>query len=313
MDDTQIVVVTGPLSDADAQAVHRLARAAQHVDGVAPLSEQPLLWLSDPAARVAHLLVRAADDFAGYAQVDLAVAGTATAELVVHPFARRHGVGSGLLERAALLARSGKRTLSVWAHGDLPAARSLAAHAGLAVTRELWKMSLDLTAHQPEPVHLPDGVHLAAFRPGVDDEAWLAVNARAFASHPEQGRLTAADLHARMAEDWFDPESFLLARRDEEILGFSWLKVVPDEHEGPADGQDAQAGGAGEIYALGVDPSAQGLGLGSALTRASLDRLAALGLATAELYTEGDNTVAIRTYTAAGFTQASLDVQFGVV
>ena len=28
-----------------------------------------------------------------------------------------------------------------------------------------------------------------------------------------------------------------------------------------------------------------------------------------ELYTEGDNTVAIRTYTAAGFTRATADVQ----
>ena len=312
MDDTQIAVVTGPLPDADAQAVHRLARAAQHVDGVAPLSEQPLLWLTDPAARVAHLFVRAADDFAGYAQVDLSVAGAATAELVVHPFARRHGVGSGLLERAQLIARSGKRTLSVWAHGDLPAARALAAQAGLDVVRELWKMRLDLTSHHPEPLHLPDGVHLAAFRPGTDDDAWLAVNARAFAGHPEQGRLTAADLHARMAEDWFDPESFLLARRGEEILGFSWLKVVGGE-QGRELGSEPGTGAAGEIYALGVDPSAQGLGLGSALTRASLDRLAQLGLTSAELYTEGDNTVAIRTYTTAGFTRISLDVQFGVV
>ena len=307
MDDTEIVVVTGPLSDADAQAVHRLARAAQHVDGVAPLSEQPLLWLTDPAARVAHLLVRAADDFAGYAQVDLAVAGIATAELVVHPFARRHGVGSGLLARAQLLARSGRRTLSVWAHGDLPAARSLATSAGLVVVRELWKMSLDLEAFHPEPVHLPDGVHLTTFRPGIDDDAWVAVNARAFASHPEQGRLTTADLHARMAEDWFDPESFLLARRGEEILGFSWLKVVGD-----ADGGTDGTGSTGEIYALGVDPSAQGLGLGSALTRASLARLAGLGLTSAELYTEGDNTVAIRTYTTAGFARVAIDVQFGL-
>ena len=301
MDDTEIVVVTGPLTDADAQAVHRLARAAQHVDGVAPLSEQPLLWLTDPDARVAHLLVRAADDFAGYTQVDLSAAGTATAELVVHPFARRHGVGSGLLARAQLLARSGRRSLSVWAHGDLPAARALATAAGLDVVRELWKMALDLTGLAPAPVTLPDGVHLDAFRPGTDDDAWLAVNARAFATHPEQGRMTSADLHARMSEDWFDPASFLLARRGEELLGFSWLKVVG--------GPEASTG---EIYALGVDPSAQGIGLGSALTRASLDRLVGLGLTTAELYTEGDNTAAIRTYSAAGFTRVSLDVQFGV-
>ncbi|SDB94232.1 mycothiol synthase [Sanguibacter gelidistatuariae] len=306
MDDTQIAVVTGPLTEADAGAVRRLVRAAEHVDGVAPLSEQPLLWLTDPAARVAHLLVRAADDLAGYAQVDLAVAGAASAELVVHPFARRHGVGSGLLDRAQLLAQAGRRTLKVWAHGDLPAARALADRAGLTVVRELWKMDLDLTTYRTETLHLPGGVHLATFRPGADDAAWLEVNARAFASHPEQGRLTAADLATRMNEPWFDPESFLLAWRGAELLGFSWLKV-----SGVA--TDAgKAGGTGEIYALGVDPSARGLRLGSALTRASLDRLAALGLATAELYTEGDNTVAVHTYSAVGFTRVAVDVQLGL-
>lgn len=299
MDDTQIVVVTGPLTEADAGAAHRLARAAEHVDAVAPLSEQPLLWLTDPAARVAHLFVRAADDLAGYAQVDLAVPGVASAELVVHPFARRHGVGSGLLARAELLAQAGRRTLAVWAHGDLPAARALAARTDLAVVRELWKMHLDLTTHHRAPLALPDGVELTTFRPGADDDAWLAVNARAFADHPEQGRLTAADLTARMAEPWFDPESFLLARRGTEIVGFAWLKVT------------GEAPGVGEIYALGVDPSARGLRLGSALTRASLDRLTALGLPAAELYTEGDNAAAVRTYAAAGFTRTATDVQFG--
>lgn len=300
MDHSEIDVETSPLTPADAAAVHRLARAAEHVDQVAPLSEQPLLRLLDPDAPTTHLMVRAADDLAGYAQVDRGAPGTASAELVVHPFARHHGVGTALLEHALELMDAEDRVLSVWAHGDLPAARSLAARTGLVVVRELWKMHRPLDAPTAAPVLAP-GVTLRTFRPGVDDEAWLAVNARAFATHPEQGRLTLGDLQARVREPWFDAESFVLAERDGEVVGFCWLKV-------PAD----QPGGTprvGEIYALGVDPSAQGLRLGTALTAAGLARLHAVGVEVVELYTEGDNTVAIRTYTAAGFTRATADVQ----
>lgn len=305
MDHSEIDIETSPLTDADAAAVHRLARAAEHVDQVAPLSEQPLLRLLDPQAPTTHLMVRAADDLAGYAQVDRGAPGSASAELVVHPFARHHGVGTALLEHALELMDAEQRTLSVWAHGDLPAARSLAARTGLVVVRELWKMHRPLDAAPEAPAsgsaQPAPGVTFRTFRPGEDDAAWLAVNARAFASHPEQGRLTLSDLQARVREPWFDAASFLLAERDGEVVGFCWLKV-------PAD-QDPRGPLVGEIYALGVDPSAQGLRLGSALTAAGLDRLRALGVAVVELYTEGDNTVAIRTYTTAGFTRATVDVQ----
>ena len=300
MDHSEIDVETSPLTAADAAAVHRLARAAEHVDGVAPLSEQPLLHLLDADAPVTHLMVRAADDLAGYAQIDRGAPGTASAELVVHPLARHHGVGTALLEHSLELMDAEDRVLSVWAHGDLPAARSLAARTGLVVVRELWKMHRPLDAPGAAP-ELAPGVTLRSFRPGQDDAAWLAVNARAFASHPEQGRLTLGDLQARAREPWFDAESFLLAERDGEIVGFCWLKIPADQ------AQDAPR--VGEIYALGVDPSAQGLRLGTALTAAGLARLHDLGVEVVELYTEGDNTVAIRTYTAAGFTRATADVQ----
>ena len=41
---------------------------------------------------------------------------------------------------------------------------------------------------------LPGDVRVLPFRPGRDEEAWLRVNARAFDWHPEQGRMTRADL-----------------------------------------------------------------------------------------------------------------------
>jgi mycothiol synthase len=61
---------------------------------------------------------------------------------------------------------------------------------------------------------------------------------------------------------------------------------------------------------VGVPPDAQGLGLGTALTRLGLDHLADAGLRTAILYTEADNTPAIRTYTRAGFERSAVDVMF---
>ncbi len=298
----------GPLDAATAAQVRELADAAAATDGVAPLSEQPLLQLTAGLDAV-HLLARdAGGALAGYAQLDLGAPGVASGELVVAPPARRAGLGRRLLEGLGQVAGGTPdggtaRTLVVWAHGDLPAARALATAAGMGVVRELWQMTVDLELHPVDPpAAVPYGVTVRAFRPGEDEERWRWLNARAFAHHPEQGRLSREDLEARMAEPWFDPEGFLLAERDGVLLGSVWTKVHP---------ADGAAEPVGEIYVVGVDPDAQGLGLGSALTRLGLDHLVGRGLRRVMLYTDADNTVAVRTYTGAGFVRTGVDVQYG--
>lgn len=308
LDDASAQVIlsatAGPLTTATADAVRALADRAAAVDGVAPLSEQPLLWLTEAEAPVVHLHATGVDGLVGYAQLDVGTQSSVKAELVVDPAHRRRGIGRALVDRARAEASVVPgRELRVWAHGDLPAARAFADDADMPVVRELLQMRLDLTARPPSTAGLPTGVTVRAFEPGRDEDAWRRVNSRAFAYHPEQGRMTSADLRAREAEPWFDPAGFLLAERDGILLGSVWTKVHPAGEHGPDP--------VGEIYVVGVDPDAQGLGLGRALTALGLDHLAGRGLAAAILYTGAENTVAVHTYERAGFVRSAVDVMFG--
>src|SRR5439155_19744559 len=138
----------------------------------------------------------------------------------------------------------------------------VAAHLGLRHGRDLLHMRVHLPL-DVEP-HLPEGVKLRTFVPGKDEEAWLEVNNRAFASHPEQGAWDRKTLDRRMAEKWFDPDGLLLADDSTTgtLAGFCWTKLNRD---------------CGEIYVIGVDPKFQGTGLGKALTIAGLRSIADRG------------------------------------
>ena len=155
---------------------------------------------------------------------------------------------------------------------------------GLQLRRELLRMQCDL------PIDEPWNLDVRPFRVGHDEEAWLAVNNRAFDWHPEQSGRTLATLQALEAEPWFDPEGFLLHERDGRLAGFCWTKVHADERP-PL----------GEIFVIGVDPDFHGLGLGRPLVLAGLDHLAGRGLRDGLLYTEADNAPALRIYRSLGF------------
>lgn len=300
---------TGRLDPVTVSAVRDLAAVVAAADGVHPLSEDAALRLRGAAG--VHLVVGSPDaDLVGYAQLDLDDVGEGpSGELFVHPAHRRRGLGRALL--AAAVAAAGdadpRGRLRLWAHGDGVAARALAARSGFARTRVLWQMRRSLRTPWPE-VPLPDGVALRAFRPGDDEDAWLGVNARAFAHHPEQGRWTRDDLRLRMAEPWFDPAGFLLAvdPADDRLLGFHWTKVHPARLR--ADGSHEQA--AGEVYVLGVDPGGHRRGLGAALTVAGLAHLRDRDLAEVLLYVDESNAAAVALYERLGFGVYATDVSY---
>ncbi|AFM19170.1 mycothiol synthase [Mycolicibacterium chubuense NBB4] len=286
------------LSAADQRQIRDLVTAAAAADGIAPVGDQVLRELGHDRTR--HLV--AVDDegtVAGY--LNLAPPtdeAPAMAELVVHPRLRRRGTGAAMIRAALPEGGDGTR---IWAHGNLDAARATASALGLVVARELLQMRRPLAGLPPTPA--VDGVTIRTYAGPQDDTELLRVNNAAFSWHPEQGGWTEADIAERRAEGWFDPAGLFLAFDEDsgDLLGFHWTKV--------------HSATLGEVYVVGVDPAAQGRGLGGALTLIGLhhlgERLGADGGGSAVmLYVEADNSAAVKTYRRLGFDVANTDVAY---
>jgi mycothiol synthase len=88
----------------------------------------------------------------------------------------------------------------------------------------------------------------------------------------------------------------------DKLLGFHWTKVHTAD--------------LGEVYVVGVDPAAQGRGLGGTLTLVGLhhlaDRLSESEQPVVMLYVEADNSAAVKTYQRLGFDVASVDAAYAV-
>ncbi len=289
------IVTTSALTGGQQREVVELSSEATQFDGVAPLGEHVLLELGQQ--RTQHLLaVDDAGQLAGYLNL-----GPEMSELVVRPKLRRRGTGGALIRAA--LDRTGGRG-QFWAHGTLVAARATAAAFGMFAVRELIQMRRSLR-DVPE-AGIGEGVHIRTYAGPEDDPELLRVNNAAFAWHPEQGGWTQDDIDQRRRQPWFDPGGVFLAVTDDgRLLGFHWTKVHGDADEG-----------LGEVYILGVDPAAQGRGLGRTLTavgmRALAQRLAGAPDPVVMLYVESDNRAAIRTYEALGFSVHGVDTAFAV-
>ncbi|MDP3966992.1 MAG: mycothiol synthase [Nocardioides sp.] len=290
-----------------AETLDAIAAAAREDDGTDPLDEATRLALAHRAEDELTVWLAGPDGDDAFA---LLVDDDLT--LVTRPAARGQGWAAMLL--AEVTAVTEGEGLTAWSHGDHPAAVRLAEEFGFTRARDLWVMRLPDLTDLP-PLEVPDGIRVRGY---VESDAAevLRINAAAFADHPEQGRMDADDLARRMAEDWFDPAGLLVAEdvvaggsggsggsgdaARGTLLGFHWTKLP----RGSAAGAGRRTG---EVYVVGIDPAAQGRGLGRLLTLAGLHHLRERGATDVELYVEGDNHAAQRTYSRLGFLHAAAD------
>jgi mycothiol synthase len=284
----------------DIAAVQELLDLAAAADGHHPLGEHQYLDLVQGGREgFAGLVAWEADHDhpVGYAQV-LRGCDSWALEYVIDPHHRVPGntIGQDLVAAALdIVAHEGGGHVHVWVNKPRPEHDRIAAATGLVRGRDLYQMRRPLPVDEAQPLETQP-LTTQPFRPGVDDEAWLAVNNRAFQWHPEQGGWDLSTLKARLAEPWFDAEGFLLHWDGDRLAGFCWTKVHLD-NEPPL----------GEIYVVAVDPDWQGTGVGRKLVLAGLDYLAGKGLTVGMLYVDASNRPAVKLYVDLGFEIDHID------
>jgi mycothiol synthase len=282
----------------DVEAVRRLAAAVEAEDQRVPFGEATWIALEHPTGgHVIGLLAPGRDGVLdAYGQLTRHHEREWLLE-VAHrpgtPDTRADVVRAAL----AVVAHDGGGHVTLWLHGPTAADDAVARDAGLVLEREL--LELRVTLPLTTPVRWPGGVTVRTFVPGRDETAWVEVNNRAFAGHPEQGAWTVDTLRAREREAWFDADGFLLAFDGDGLAGFCWTKV-----HGAAPPREPRAG---EIYVIGVDPDRQGTGLGRALVVGGLDSLTQRGITDGMLFVDAANTAALALYESLGFVTRRLD------
>jgi mycothiol synthase len=301
------VEVRQGLDGAERDEVLGLLEAARRADRHEPMAEHKRLALADAGVPVTAFVLRdGAGRLTAYAQLAPA-RDSIGVEAVVRPDARGADGGASVAASLVTAARSwmgahGGGTLRWFLAAPRPPAAAAAGALGFELERRLLHLTVPLPLAEPDTARAAqvlDPYTVRAFRPGQDEEAWLVLNGRAFAHHPEQGGWTAADLAAREAAAWFDPSGLLLAFDGDRLIASCFTKVHHNV-EPPA----------GEIYVIGVDPDRHGSGLGRAMTVAGLAHLASRGLTRGMLYVDEDNRSAVDLYRSLGFTEDHADVTF---
>lgn len=288
----------GVLDPEEIAGVCRTIDEATAADDSCPVSEETLLHLRVAGHNhgVLHVLAEADSRIVGYGVLiqDESRHGR-LAELAVAPDYRSRGIGHAIIER--LLDLVAGQGLALWAHGRDAHAAPLARAMHFDRQRTLLQMRRSLTRRLPQ-TRLPAGFTIRAFRPGVDDAAFLQANAAAFSHLPDQGGWTQSDLDKRFAQSWFKPSDVLLLEApDGQLAGFHWTKPHPPEP-------------LGEIYVLAIVPAFQGRGLAGPLAVVGLRQLRSRGATTAMLYVDEANDRAVALYRTLGFAEWDVDVLY---
>jgi mycothiol synthase len=296
------------LSKSQQESVLALIKAAHDFDGTPAISEHVLLHLRHGGDKSdSHLVIEENKKIIAYAHLDTTdlIAGPSV-EAVVHPQHRGKGLGALILKEAIKICGDKTR---IWSHGDLPAAKAIAASLKL---ERLWSnllMSKSLGEIQPVTSKYP----IRTFIPSLDNQAFLDLNNKVFANYPDQGGWSEDDLKVRVNESWFEDKGFFVAEDMGELIGFCWTKIHgahTHSHNGSDDDHGHEA--LGEIYVLAVNPNYKGQGIGRDLTITGLNYLKYQGLSNVMLYVGVENKPAFNLYKSLGFNEFGSDVMYRV-
>lgn len=287
--------------DADGfEVVSGLLEAAERADGERSLSDHMWLDLRQGGRKGFAAIIGWEDDHdhpVAYAQVSRGNDSWGL-DLVVHPHHRYDmaSIGPDMLEAALEVVRSeGGGHVHWWVFEPSSIYFTLAETVGLQPGRELYRMRRPLPL-EPDLAARARNFATRSFSIERDATKWLDVNNRAFATHAEQGDWDLDTLLARTREPWFNADGFRIAESDGVITGFCWTKMHPDN--------------VGEIYVIAANPDFAGRGLGTLLTLAGLDWLAAHGATTGMLYVDCSNDAAVSMYRKIGFSPANREHAF---
>jgi mycothiol synthase len=301
------VVAHRPPTTDDITTIRTLAAESAATDGHPSFGDTVWRDLAHPTERSLVLLASEGGEAVGALHAAPAEndrdGNVVTVALVVQRAHRGRGTEHLLVDAALTeLTRDAGMRLVLWVFGAGDEPATFATDNRFALERELQQLRVRLPI--AEPPQWPPDIEVRAFRPGLDDEAWLAVNNRAFADDPDQRGWTIETLRTRLAEPWFDPAGFLLAWDEHGLAGFCWTKIHP---AAPPDEPEAL----GEIYVIGVDPDYQGRGLGRALVITGLHWLHGHGTPVGMLFVDAANEAAVALYRALGFEVARRDRAYG--
>lgn len=257
--------------------VKKLFRAAAAHDGVSPINESGELVLRGQ---------RPGEIYDRKTAAAIADLRDGTIMLAVHPEHRRKGHGTALLRQVL----ADHPNLTVWAFDSLKGSAALARKVGLRARRTLLRMERPLTSDDVIPDDATTG-----FTPRHADTI-VALNAAAFAHHPEQGKLTRREFDNLCAQPWFRPEGLRLLHVDGTLAGFHWTKQHGD--------------GLGEVYVIAVHPQHEQQGFGRMLLAAGLSHLREQRCDRAQLYVEGKEERVVNMYEAAGFRVVAKDTSY---